>query len=223
MTQTGLEQPSQTAIRARYDFIAGWHDAIGRFTMTHRRGAIQALNVQPGDCVLDLACGAGANFKGVIADLESDGTLLGLDYSPGMLRQAHRKASRYPCLTLFLGDAARLPFADSVFDRIICTYSLKVIPPYRQALDEVVRVLKPGGVFVVLDGKLSSGSTRFLNRLTLWMAHGPMTDLARPLIDEIAQRFQEVQVKEYDLGHTFVAVARKAAQSLETRWTWPSR
>jgi ubiquinone/menaquinone biosynthesis C-methylase UbiE len=41
-----------------------------------------------------------------------------------------------------LGDAARLPYADCVFDRVICTYSFNVIPLYQQALDEVSRVLK---------------------------------------------------------------------------------
>ena len=211
MAQPNSGQPNQMAIRERYDFIARWHDTGGWFTTPHRRDAIRALNVQSGECVLDLACGTGINFKGVMTELGADGLLVGLDYSPGMLKQAHQRVKRYHWsnVALFLGDAALLPFADSVFDRGICTYSLKVIPPYRQALDEVVRVLKPVGVFVVLDGKLSSGVTRFLNPLTQWMARGPMSDLARPLVDEIAQRFQDVRISEYDFGHTFVAVARK--------------
>ena len=179
--------------------------------MPHRRDAIQALNAQPGERILDLACGAGANFPGVTAKLGTAGLLAGLDYSPGMLGQAQQKIDRYRWdnVALSRGDAAQLPFADSVFDRVICTYSLKVIPLYQQALDEVLRVLKPGGIFVVLDGKLSSGFTRFLNRLTLWMARGPMTDLARPLRSEIGRRFADVQIMEYDFGHTFVAVGRK--------------
>ena len=211
MAKPNPDQPDQMAIRARYDFVARWHDAPGPFFMPHRRDAILALNVQPGECILDLACGTGINFEGVMTESGADGLLVGLDYSPGMLKQAHQRVRRYHWsnVALFLGNAARLPFADGVFDRVICTYSLKVIPPYRQALDEVVRVLKPGGVFVVLDGKLSSGVTRFLNPLIRWIARGAMSDLARPLVEEIAQRFQNVRISEYDLGHTFVAVARK--------------
>ena len=205
------DQPSQAVIRARYDFIARWHDAIGRFTMPHRRDAIRALDVQPGEHILDLACGAGANVKSIMAKLGTSGLLAGLDYSPGMLRQAQQGVNhhRWGNVALSLGNAAQLPFADRVFDRVICTYSLKVIPPYHQALDEVLRVLKPGGVFVVLDGKLSDGVTRFLNPLILWTAHGPMTDLARPIGNEIRQRFVDVQVSEYDFGHTFVAIGRR--------------
>jgi len=214
MAEWSPQRPSQAMIQARYDFIARWHDAIGRLTMTHRRDALCALDVQPGERILDLACGAGANFKGIAARLDSGGFLAGLDYSPGMMGQARRRVSRHRWshVALSLGDAARLPFADGVFDRVICTYALKVIPLYRQALDEVLRVLKPGGVFVVLDGKLSDGVTRFLNPLILWTAHGPLTDLARPVRDEIQRRFVEVQIREYDLGHTFVTVARRGLE-----------
>jgi len=211
MAKPDSGQPDQTAVRARYDFMAGWHDAVGRFSMPHRRDGILALDMQPGECVLDLACGGGPNFKGIVTGLGADGLLSGIDYSPGMLKQARQRVERcqWSNITLFLGDAAQLPFADNVFDRAICTYALKVIPPYRQALDEVVRVLKPGGVFVVLDGKPGSGPTRFINPLAQWVARGAMSDLTRPLVDEIAKRFQDVRIDEHNFGHTFVAVARK--------------
>ena len=211
MTKSNLSQPDQTAVRARYDSIARWHDDIGRFTMPHRSDALEALNVRPGECVLDLACGGGPNFSGIVTELGPGGLLVGLDYSPGMLKKACQRLRQHQWgrINLLLGDASRLPFADNVFDRAICTYSLKVIPPYRQALDEVVRVLKPGGVFIVLDGKPSSGTTRFLNSLAIRLARGAMSELTRPLVDEIERRFQDVQVIEYDFGHTFVAVGRK--------------
>jgi len=202
----------QRTIRARYDFIARWHDAIGRFTMPHRRDALRALGAQPGERILDLACGAGANMPGLLAALDRSGWLVGIDDSPGMLAQAQRRLVRHsapPRVSLLRSDAAWLPFADNAFDRVICTYALRVIPHYQRALDEVRRVLKPGGVFVVLDGKLSTGVSRFLNPLALWSAHGPLTDLRRPLEREIVRRFAGVQIQEYDWGHTFVAVARK--------------
>lgn len=212
MTRPNSSQFDQTAIRGRYDFIARWHDTASWLTTPHRRKAVRALKVGSGQCVLDLACGTGINFGNIMTGLGDSGLLLGLDYSSGMLKEAQRcvKRNRWNNVTVFLGTAGRLPFAGSIFDRVICTYALKVIPPYREALDEVVRILKPGGKFVVLDAKLGSGVTRFLNPLMQWVARGPMSDLARPLIEEIGQRFQDVQISEYNFGHVFVATARKA-------------
>lgn len=201
----------QERVRARYDYIAKWHDAAGFLVTPHRREAVRALHAQQGDYILDLACGTGINFRAVLKRLGTDGRLLGIDYSTGMLEQARRRVmqAHWGNAILFLSDAARLPFADNSFDRVICSYALRVIPPYRQALDEVVRILKSNGVFVVLDGKLSIGKTRFLNPLIVQMSHSSLSDFARPLIDEIAQRFRDVQIHEYGLGHVFVAVAHK--------------
>lgn len=61
------------------------------------------------------------------------------------------------------------------------TYSLSVIPNYQQALDEVARVLKPGGTLVVLDGKSSNGLLRYLNPLVKLLARAPVSDLTSPL------------------------------------------
>ena len=201
----------QEAIQARYDYIARWHDAIGRLTMPHRREAIEALNIQGGERILDLACGAGANFPGIMKRLGDDGLLVGIDYSPGMLKQAalRKDRARWRNVALQRANASHLPFQSGVFDRIICTYSLKVIPPYQESLDEVWRVLRKGGVFVVLDGKLSTGFTRFVNPLVLKMAQGPMTDIERPIELGIQKRFGKVDITEYDMGHTFIAVAQK--------------
>jgi ubiquinone/menaquinone biosynthesis C-methylase UbiE len=84
-----------------------------------------------------------------------------------MIEQAQQRVKRngWSNVTPLLGDAARLLFADCEFDRVLGTYSFSVIPGYQQALDQVVRVLKPGGTLVVLDGKSSNGPLRFLNPL----------------------------------------------------------
>jgi ubiquinone/menaquinone biosynthesis C-methylase UbiE len=178
--------------------------------MSHRTDAVRTLGPQDGERILDLACGTGINFESIIA-ANANGLLLGLDYSLGVLEQARErlKRKRWVNVVLCLGDAAQLPFADGTFDRVLCTYALKAIPPYGQALDEVRRVLKPHGVFVVIDSKLSGGMTRFLNPLIRWMARGFLYDMGRPLTKEIVRRFQDVQTTEYDFGHTFVTGARK--------------
>lgn len=204
------EQSNQDVIQDYYDFTSKSYATLSKF-IPHRQHAVKALNVQSSDIVLDLACGTGENFKSIAARLGKNGLLVGLDFSQGMIREANIRVRRYQWgnILLLLGDASRLPFADSVFDRVICTYALKVIPPYHQALDEIVRVLKHGGILVVLDEKPLRGIRSFLNPLFKLSGHGAFTDIPRPLIEEMVKRFQDVQVKDYSFGSTFVAVASK--------------
>jgi ubiquinone/menaquinone biosynthesis C-methylase UbiE len=211
MMKANRRPPDQERIRKRYDFMARSYDVIGQLVAAHRHDAVRALNVQPGERVLDLACGPAVNFRSISEGLGANGLLVGLDYSAGMLKQAQERARRnqWSNIAPALGDGARLPFADCVFDRVICTYSFNVIPLYRQALDEVWRVLKLNGTLVVLDGKLSSGAIRFLNPLMKLLARGPLVDMSRPLIEEIAQRFENLRTTEYDFGYAFLAVAYK--------------
>ncbi len=204
------QQSDRAAVRARYDSIAKWYDMAAQFTLSHRADAVRALGVRDGERILDLACGTGINFASIIA-ANASGVLFGLDYSPGVLGQAHErvKRNRWASVVLCLGDAAQLPFADGTFDRVLCTFALKTIPRHQQAVDEVHRILKPNGVFVAMDAKLSDGTTSFLNPLLRWMARGFLYDIGRPLTGEIVRRFQDVQTTEYDFGYTVVTVARK--------------
>ncbi len=213
MTESSPGQFEQERVRKRYDGMARSYAATGQLIAAHRHEATAALGVQPGERILDVACGPGVNFKSILKDLGTGGLLVGLDYSPGMLEQAQQRVERsgWSNVTPKLGDAASLPFADCEFDRVLGTYSFSVIPGYQQALDEVARVLKPGGTLVVLDGKSSDGPLRFLNPFVKLLARGPVSDLTRPLMDEIAQRFQVVRTTEYDFGFTFLAVAHNKA------------
>lgn len=166
--------------------------------------------MQGGERILDLACGTGVNFEWIHA-ADSKGLLLGLDYSLAVLEQAQVRLEhkRWDNIALSQGNAAELPFPDATLDRVLCTYALKAIPSYERALDEVQRVLKPNGVFVVMDAALGDGAPRLFNPLIRWMARGFLYEIERPLINEIARRFQDARMTKYDFGYTLVIVARK--------------
>jgi ubiquinone/menaquinone biosynthesis C-methylase UbiE len=123
----------------RHTFLGLW---LRRVQLT----ALDRLRVVEGQRVLDLGCGPGdgaslLNAKGAVA--------IGLDYSQGMLEDA-RKDSRNAG-RLCRGDAGRLPFKDGAFDKLICTNSFHHYPDHRRALSEMRRVLKPGGLLVLVD------------------------------------------------------------------------
>jgi ubiquinone/menaquinone biosynthesis C-methylase UbiE len=71
----------------------------------------------------------------------------GIDLSRDMMDVLRTKASAEQ-IALVQGDAARLPFADSVFDAIVAVHIFHLISGWRQAMDEVARVLRPGGLLL---------------------------------------------------------------------------
>ena len=93
---------------------------------------VAAAAVQPGERVLDVATGTGA----VAGSL--DGVVVGLDISAEQLR-------RNPLADKHVGAAEHMPFADASFDVVVCGFGINHFVRPRTALDEVRRVLNPGG------------------------------------------------------------------------------
>jgi ubiquinone/menaquinone biosynthesis C-methylase UbiE len=111
----------------------------------------QHLTLDPGDTVLDLGCGEGRHVISAYAaaDVHSFGVDLNLDdlrtTRDKYLDFAEPENSR-KSFGLSSANALALPFADSSFDKVICSEVLEHIPDYRAALAEIERVLKPGGL-----------------------------------------------------------------------------
>lgn len=111
-----------------------------------QRVALARLRVVPGQRVLDLGCGPGDGTAWLAAQ---GAAAIGLDYSAGMVASARREPSLVG--RLVRGDAGRLPFAEASFDKVVCTNSFHHYPDHARALAEMRRVLKPGGLLVLVD------------------------------------------------------------------------
>lgn len=111
-----------------------------------QRMAIELADIKPHERVLDLGCGPG---DGTARIAHTGATAIGLDYSEGMIVKARQEPATLGKLTR--GDAGRLPFKDGAFDKVVCTNSFHHYPDHFAALKEVRRVLKPGGVLVLVD------------------------------------------------------------------------
>jgi ubiquinone/menaquinone biosynthesis methyltransferase len=98
---------------------------------------------------VDLACGTGD-----IAFLLSaaGARVIGLDVTPRMLTLARQKSSRSGIAPEFVvGDMSTLPFEDAIFDVVTTGYGLRNVPDLPRSVQEIARVLRPGGIFLSLD------------------------------------------------------------------------
>jgi demethylmenaquinone methyltransferase/2-methoxy-6-polyprenyl-1,4-benzoquinol methylase len=142
------KQPGEVA--AMFDGVAERYDrtntilSFGR-DRAWRKATRDALDLVPGDTVLDLGAGTGVSTEELA---RSGATVVGLDISQGMLR-AGKKVR--PATTLLAGDALRLPFRDAAFDAVTISFALRNVHDSDAALREMARVTKPGGRLVVCE------------------------------------------------------------------------
>lgn len=130
-----------------YRWYAPFYDRLfGRLYRSARRRSIASLNLAATDRVFIACIGTGLDLP----ELPPSVVAVGLDTNPAMLARARDKLCR-TAAELLLGDARHAPFRPAVFDAAILHLALSVVPEPANALNEVLRVLKPGGRIAVLD------------------------------------------------------------------------
>lgn len=105
---------------------------------------IELANPQPGERLLDVACGTGIVARLASNRVGSQGRVVGLDLNPTMLAVARALPSS-TSITWQEGSALALPFPDETFDVVCCQQSLQYFPDQAAALGEMYRVLVPEG------------------------------------------------------------------------------
>lgn len=134
---------SRQAAQQIYDTLGQRLDRAQRFERDAKRLALDLLALTPGQRVLQIGVGTGAEHALLAQQATPGGLVVGCDLAQGMLRLTRRRADT----PLAQGDAARLPFATHSFDRIFSAYMLDLIPlaEIPAVLAEFRRVLRPGG------------------------------------------------------------------------------
>jgi demethylmenaquinone methyltransferase/2-methoxy-6-polyprenyl-1,4-benzoquinol methylase len=113
-----------------------------------RRRAAQLTRAQPGDKVLDVCTGTGALAALLRRRVGATGEVVGVDLTEAMLELAR---ARVPEVSFVVADACALPFPDQSFDATTMAFGLRNIRDRQRALDELARVLRPGGRVVILE------------------------------------------------------------------------
>jgi SAM-dependent methyltransferase len=107
---------------------------------------------------LDVGCGTGF----LTLELAARGhRVTGVDFAPAMIAEARRKAAERGASVRFEeGDAEQLPYSAGSFDLVISRHLLWTLPHPQAAIDEWIRVLRPGARLVVVDGQFDAGALK---------------------------------------------------------------
>lgn len=109
-------------------------------------GSLDLAGLTGNESVLDIGCGNGL-YLGALRGRGHRGQVFGADLSAGMLRSARPRAGHFP---LLVSDAQALPFADDSLDLALAMHMLYHVPDRALAIRELRRVLRPGGVALVV-------------------------------------------------------------------------
>jgi ubiquinone/menaquinone biosynthesis C-methylase UbiE len=143
--------------------------------------------------------------------------LTGVELSPAMLALARQRATEHGLdVDLRVGDAQALPFDDASFDTAVCTLSLCTIPDPATAIAEMHRVLRPGGLMLLLDHVASTwppiwAIQRLVEQFTSRAAGEYQTRRQLPLVR--AAGFEIVETQRLKAGTVERIAARKPTRS----------
>ncbi|MBS4031436.1 MAG: methyltransferase domain-containing protein [Clostridiales bacterium] len=187
-----------------FSVIAPFYDVMLSKLQQRQTGTlIDRLPDLHGKTILDLGGGTGK----LAAALSTEGAdVYLLDASKQMLKRAQRVL---PGNRIFLGDAARLPFANDMFDVALIVDAIHHMPAQHEVITETRRVLRPGGLLYILDFSVNSSYIRVLQRLER-LAGEPSVFFAPDTLAELLATSGLEQVNIEMLSqHEFLARAMK--------------
>jgi len=140
-----------------FDNISGNYDNLNRvisfgIDIKWRKKVLKIVSDTNPKIILDIATGTG-DLAILMAQTKAD-KIIGLDISAGMLEVGKKKVADKNLSTtidLVLGDSENIPFEDNHFDAITVGFGVRNFENLEKGFSEILRVLKPGGVFVILE------------------------------------------------------------------------
>ncbi len=134
-----------------------FYDFTRKYYLLGRDQLLNEMDVQPGERVLEVGCGTARNLI-ILAKGHPEAHLYGLDASSVMLETAQAKAdaARAANITLKTALADNFSFSETFdlsgpFDKIFFSYSISMIPPWRESIENALKNLKPGGQLFFVD------------------------------------------------------------------------
>ncbi|GAX34840.1 bifunctional demethylmenaquinone methyltransferase/2-methoxy-6-polyprenyl-1,4-benzoquinol methylase UbiE [Nodularia sp. NIES-3585] len=211
-------------IRDIFDRIAPVYDDLNNWLSLGQHRIWKEMTVKwsaakPGDTCLDLCCGSGdlafrlAKYAGIM------GKVYGVDFSPNLLAAAKKRAeSQYPksAISWIEADALDLPFDDNYFDAATMGYGLRNVTNIPRSLEELHRVLKPGGKGAILD--FHRPRNQQLRAFQQWYLNSIVVPIAKNMGLKEEYAYISPSLDRFPTGQEQVELARQVGFTLVTHY-----
>lgn len=197
-----------------FDNISEDYDGLNRvislgIDVSWRKKVVKLVGENNPQQILDIATGTG-DLALMMSQLNPE-KIVGLDISEGMLnvgKQKVAKANLSEKIKMVVGDSENIPFPDNTFDAITVSFGVRNFENLDKGLTEILRVLKPGGKFVVLE---TSNPTKFPFK----QGYKLYTNFILPIIgklfskDKVAYSYLSESANSFPFGEAFNNILQK--------------
>ena len=197
-----------------FDNISEDYDGLNRvislgIDISWRKKVVKLVGENNPQQILDIATGTG-DLAIMMAQLDPE-KIIGLDISAGMLevgKQKIAKANLSDKIEMIVGDSENMPFDDNTFDAITVSFGVRNFENLDKGLTEILRILKPGGKFVVLE---TSNPTKFPFK----EGYKFYTNFILPVIgkifskDKVAYSYLSESANSFPFGEVFNNILQK--------------
>lgn len=208
------ELGKKAQVTRMFDNISKEYDSLNRvisfgIDVKWRKKVVKLVSSSKPHSVLDIATGTG-DLAISLANSKAE-KIVGLDISEGMLAVGKKKVKKQNLentIDLILGDSENLPFKNDSFDAITVAFGIRNFENLQKGLSEILRVLKPGGIFVILETSVPT-KTPFKQGYRLY------TKYILPAIgklfsrDKVAYNYLSESASVFPYGETLNNILRK--------------
>lgn len=219
MTMAAKEDSAFEAMDRMYRLQRYFYDLTRKFYLLGRDQLLNEMEVRPGEYVLEAGCGTARNLI-VLANRCPEGRYYGLDASGAMLETAREKAAAARVQNVVLTAALADDFMyggtfglDRPFDKIFFSYSISMIPVWRECIENALHNLGPGGKLFIVDfydqAELPPAFRRFL-KWWLGKFHVRYWDDLIPFLLALSETGNyKVEIKPLFRRYSFIAAIEK--------------
>lgn len=198
-----------------------FYDATRKYYLLGRDQLLREMDVRPGEHILEAGCGTARNLI-ILARRYPEARFHGLDASAAMLETAQAKIDKAGTKNITLKTALADDFTyngtfdlHEPFDKIFFSYSISMIPPWRESIDNALKNLKPGGTLYVVDFYDQKGlPAPFARFLKLWLEkfHVQFWDDLLPYLSDLRESGNvDLEIRSMFRRYSFIASLKKSA------------